>query len=333
MSASKPAKQFILLYGPDQGLVRERAKVLAQKWVKDIKDPFSVCEFSSAQVKSDPACLSDAATALSLTGDDRVLRVRDASDALTEAVKAIEANSSKSWPVVIEAGELSPRSSLRKFFETSKSAAAIACYADEGRGLERVIAETLSNEGVRADAEALAVLSTVLGGDRMIIRMELEKLALYIKGKDISSSVATAEDVLAAIGDSAEAPLDNLVYAVGSGNQSAIDAALVKAFSEGLNPVVIVRAVQRHFHSLHLVKGLVEQGTAIDAAVSGLRPPVFYKWKDTFNRQARSWSLDYINRALDLATECEEHCKTTGMPAEVLCNRALMRIAQGARGR
>jgi DNA polymerase-3 subunit delta len=333
LRAPKPTKKLILLYGPDQGLVRENAKLLAGKCVSDLKDPFSVCEFTGSQIKSDPTCLIDAANALSLTGDDRVLMVRDATDTVTSAIEPIEADLDKCWPIIVEAGELSPRSSLRKFFEGSKQAAAIACYADEGRNLERVMVETLAKDGLRADQEALATLTTVLGGDRLIIRNEIEKLALYVKAKDGSPNVVTGEDVLVSIGDSADAPLDNLIFAVGNGNQASIDAALAKAFAEGLNPVAIIRAVQRHFQRLHMVRGQMEKGMSPDAAISSLRPPVFFKWKEVFQRQARSWSLEFINRALGLATDCEEQCKTTGMPAEVLCNRTLMRIAQGARSR
>jgi len=333
LRASQPSKNLVLVYGPDQGLVRERGKVLAGKCVDDLKDPFSVCEFTGSQLKGDPASLPDAAMALSLTGDNRVIWVRDANDSLTDSLKSIETSNTEAWPIIVEAGELIPRSSLRKFFETSKNAAAIACYADEGRGLERVITETLSGEGLRASPEAIAYLGDVLGGDRLVIRGELEKLALYIKGKDDGTTLVTGEDVQVCIGDSSSAPLDNLVYAVGNGEQAAIDTALTRAFAEGLNAIAIVRAIQRHFHRLHLVKGQAEQGATIDAAISGLRPPVFFKWKDAFQRQARIWSLERIATVLELATECEMQCKSTGMPAEILCNRTLMRIAQGARSR
>ncbi len=331
LRAPRPSKNFILVYGPDQGLVRERARLLAGKCVDDLKDPFSVCEFTGAQIKADPACLSDAATALSLTGEDRVIWLRDAGDTTTAPLQTVEAGDVTSWPIIVEAGELAPRSSLRKFFESNKNAAAIACYADEGRGLERVFAETLANEGLTANPEAMACLGTVLGGDRLIIRGELEKLALYVKSKDDAPTVVTGDDVLACIGDSSSAPLDNLVYAVGNGDQTAIDTALNRAFAEGLNPVAIIRAVQRHFHRLHLVRGQIDQGTPADTALSGLRPPIFFKWKSAFQRQSQIWTSARIAGALDLATECEMQCKSTGMPAEVLCNRALMRIAQGAR--
>jgi len=333
LQAPQLSKNLVLLYGPDQGLVRERGKLLAGKCVADLKDPFSVCEFTGPQVKADPASLFDAATALSLTGENRVIWVTSATDTLTAALKPIETSQVEAWPIIVEAGELTPRSSLRKFFETSKTAASIACYADEGRGLERVIGETLAAEGLRANPEAIACLCSMLGGDRLVIRGELEKLALYVKSKDGGPGSVTGEDVLACIGDSSSTPLDNLVYAVADGNQAAVDAALSKAFAESLNAVAIIRAVQRHFHRLHLVNGQVERGATLDTAISALRPPVFFKRKDAFHRQAWIWPRERINTVLALATECETQCKSTGMPAEVLCQRALMRIAQAARRR
>lgn len=331
LRAARPSKNFVLVYGPDQGLVHERAKDLAGKWVVNLKDPFAVSEFAADQLKSDLARLSDAATSLSLTGEDQVIWVRDGGDKITDIIKSVIEDPVKAWPIIVEGGELAPRSSLRKLFESHDKCAALACYADEGRGLERVITETLRSEGVTADREAITYLMEMLGGDRLVIRGELEKLALYAKGKEASTGVINGEDVLSCIGNSSMTSLDELVYAVGNGNQPGIDAALIKAFSDGLNAVAIIRAVQRHFHRLHIVKGQMEQGDSLDKAVSGLRPPIFFKWKDAFQRQANTWSLERINGALALSTECEAQCKTTGMPAEVLCNRALMRIAQGAR--
>ena len=41
-----PVVRVILVYGPDQGLMRERAKVMASAVVEDINDPFNVAFFA-----------------------------------------------------------------------------------------------------------------------------------------------------------------------------------------------------------------------------------------------------------------------------------------------
>src|SRR5437764_15481149 len=57
-----------LVYGPDQGMVRERATALAKSVVSDLNDPFRVSELDEATLDADPARLWDEAAALSMIG-------------------------------------------------------------------------------------------------------------------------------------------------------------------------------------------------------------------------------------------------------------------------
>lgn len=328
MSASS-----VLLYGPDQGLVRERAKQLMGKCVTNLNDPFAVSDFSGPALKQDLRLLTDAAYSMPLGGSDCVIVVREAGDFLAETLSHIFEQGTKSWPIILEAGDLAPRSSLRKLYETQGALAAIACYPEEGRVLESFIKEFLSGEGLTIDPAAVAFLSTSLAGDRQIIRRELEKLALYCSAKENDANRVTETDAIICVGDSSETSLDNLVYSIGDGNQKAIDQTLAKAFTEGINPVAAIRAVQRHFQRLHFVRSQLQEGGNLDQALSRLRPPVFFKRKSDFQRQAGNWSSENLARALMLATENEIDSKTTGLPAEILCSRTIMRIAQAARRR
>ena len=73
-----PAIRAILLYGPDAGLVRERADVLARSVCADLADPFRIADLNGAVLAADPARLADEAAQLSLIGGRRVVRVRAA---------------------------------------------------------------------------------------------------------------------------------------------------------------------------------------------------------------------------------------------------------------
>ena len=50
-----PNLRAALLYGPDRGLVRERADRLARAVVEDLADPFRVSDLSAADIKHNPA--------------------------------------------------------------------------------------------------------------------------------------------------------------------------------------------------------------------------------------------------------------------------------------
>ena len=329
-----PAVACVLLYGPDRGLVRERARLLSKTVVDDPSGPFRVVEVSAAELKADPARLSDEAGAMALGGGRRLIKVNNATDATSAIFKAHLAAVVGDSLIIVEGGELSPRSSLRKLFEASDNAAAIPCYADDARSLHRVIRETLGAHKLSATDEAMAWMADNLGSDRAVTRGELEKLALYMASPgDAENGPIRIEldDARSVIGDSASTALDDISMAAASGDQARLDVALRRAFGEGIHAVGVLRAVSRHMLRLHQCAGSVASGKNVGQAMASLRPPVFFTHKDMFARQMNSWRIDRLAMALELLSAAEIDCKTTGMPSDAVCGRALMRIAQMGR--
>ena len=321
----------VLLYGPDRGLVSEYSQKLSTKCTSSLNDPFSVTTFTGAQLKQDPSMLIDAVYSMTLAGGDCVVIIQEAQDIIVPALAHIFSQSTRAWPIIIEANILTPRSTLRKMFEQSSNLAAIGCYPDDGYALEVFIKEIVANEGLSIAKDACEFLCASLAGDRQIIRRELEKLSLYCSTKKTDSNKITEADAIECVGDSSETSMDNLIFSVGDGNQANVDKILAKMFSEGINPVVVIRSIQRHFQRLHFIHGQKSKGESFEQAIGKLKPPVFFKHKANFEQQVYNWSPDNINRALLIATRNEIDSKTTGLPAEILCSRALMRIAQAAR--
>jgi len=324
--APDPAVRAVLVFGPDTGLVRERIERLMRTVVPDPSDPFRVAELSPANLRDVPSRLADEAAAMALGGGRRVVVLRDAGDAQSAAVNSFLANAKGDSLVLIEAGELGPRSSLRKLAEGADNAAAMACYADEGGSLAAVIGEELKAAGLAPEPDAMAYLVENLGGDRRLTRAELGKLALYMG----APGRVTLDDAQACIGDTAALGLDDLALATAEGDHAGAQRVLDRLLREGSQPVGLLRAVSRHFQRLHLAAGHLAQGKSVDQAMAALKPPVIFKAADRFRRQLSRWPADRLGRALDLLTEAELDCKTTGLPAAEIASRALMMIARAA---
>jgi DNA polymerase-3 subunit delta len=325
-----PAVRAVLLYGSDGGQVIERARQLVRSVVDDLADPFRVAELRGADLAGDPARLADEVAALSLTGGRRVVYVREAGDAVGALFEGFFADDPPGDAfVVVEAGALGPRSSLRVAFEESERGAAIGCYGDEGAALEDIVVETLKKHGLHAEPDALAFLVDHLGSDRLVTRGELEKLALYAAGR----KAVTLSDAVAVVGDSALLGLDDVVFGAAEGDHAGTDRALARLFLEGVSPVTVLRAAARHLMRLQLVAGLAAEGGSAAQAVARLRPPVMFKLRDRLIAQAGRWTPERLAVALDLVGEAELQCKTTGLPDQAICSRALMAVANAARAR
>ena len=323
-----PAARAILVFGPDEGLVRERAQRLAKTRVEDLNDPFRVVELSGTDLKNDPARLSDEAASMSFGGGSRVVRVRQAGDACAPACKSfLEFDTPADALVVIDAGDLNPRSKLRKLFDAAKNAACIPCYADDLRSLPDVIRESLNRFELSADRNAMSLLVQNLGSDRSVTRGELEKLALYMGGPGQVSE----DDVRAAIGDTAASGIDDVIYSAASGDTTKLESSLNRVLSEGINAVQLVRAAERHFQRLHIARGKMARGQNADEATRSLRPPIIFKLADAFKRQLNLWPETKLSRAFEVLTQAEIDCKTTGLPANAICGRAMLTIAQAAK--
>jgi DNA polymerase III subunit delta len=321
-----PDIRAVLLFGPDLGLVRERADTVARSVTNDLRDPFRVADLTAAIITADPARLADEAAQISLMAGRRLVRVRDAGDAHGALFARFLADSPGDALVVVEGGDVSSRGALRRAFDDAPRAAAIGCYPDSARDLAQVIGESLAAHRVTASRDAIEFLVAHLGGDRLLTRAELEKVTLYAG----DGSRVELDDVRLAIADSAALSLDDAVLAAAEGDAAGLDRALARVFQEGESPVAVVRAALRHVQRLHALVARIAGGESADSALRGARPPIFFKQQDSFRRQLRRWSEGRLRRQLTAFADAEARIKSTGMPPETVCRAALFGLAQAA---
>jgi DNA polymerase-3 subunit delta len=316
----------VLLYGPDAGLVSERADAVARTCCPDLKDPFRVADLSGSALAADPARLADEAAQMSLIGGRRVVRVREAADRLARLFSGFFESTPGDAFVVVEAGELPGSSSLRRVFEAAPDAVAIGCYPDTARERGAVIGDVLRLHRITTSDDAARYLVEHLGNDRLVTRSELEKLTLYVG----DGGRVELEDARLSIGDSAAIEIDDAVMAAAEGDVARVDRALVKVFQEGESPVSVIRAMLRHLHRLHALAARLAAGSNLGEVMRGARPPIFFKQEANFKRQLALWTEVRLRAELDRVAQAELQMKLTGRPAETICREAMLAVAQAA---
>src|SRR5215469_4112415 len=320
-----PDMRAVLVYGPDDGLVRERGGLLARTVCPDLKDPFRVAELTGALLAADPARLADEAAQLSLIGGRRV--VRGVTDAHAKLFAEFLARSPGEALIVVEAAELPARAALRRVFEEARHATAIGCYPDTPRDVAALIRETLAAHRVAASRDAIQFLTTQLGSDRLLTRSELEKLVLYAG----EGGRVELEDARKSVSDTAALELDDAVMAAAEGDAARVERVLCRVLQEGESPVTIIRALLRHLHRLHALTARAARGIGVEEVLRTARPAIFFKQQNNFKRQLALWSEARLRPQLDRLAKAELNMKTTGLPAETICHEAMLAVAQAAR--
>ncbi|UYN94894.1 MAG: DNA polymerase III subunit delta [Enhydrobacter sp.] len=325
-----PRIRAVVVYGNDDGLVAERAARLARSVCEDLKDPFRVVDIGGDALKNDPARLADEFSAMSLMGGRRVIRVRPAGEEAVAALENLVAATAGDALVVLEGGNLTPRSGLRSLAEAEACLAAMPCYMDSDEALQGLVESAARSQGLVVDADALDWIVERLGGDRGQTRSEIDKLMLYKAGD--GDRTITLDDAVAVLGDTAAIGIDDVIAATFDGNVAMLDRALDRVFAEGGNAVQLVRAVQRHVDQLDLVSAHAK-GSSFEAAMFKARGlPRGGPVRQRFERHLRSWPLGRLNAALQEILKAEIECKSTGLPDQTIARRLCFRLARSVRG-
>lgn len=329
LARPKPDICAVLVYGPDNGLVAERAEILLRHYCPDIHDPFARADLTPSQIADDPAILADEMSAIPFGGGRKTIFIRGGDDKITRACQNILGIDKLENRLVISADNLGARSSLRLLFEGNAKAAALPCYVEEGASLGQFIQDTLQKEGLRADQDAMSWLLRSLVGDRLLARRELEKLILYMG----NTKNITLPDVQAVIGDESETGMDDLVDALAGGKPAEADRVLDRLVAEGTAIVSIIRGLQNHFGKLQDAALSVQAGTSIPDAVKAIKPPVFFKRQSLFEQQLRLWPAATIDKVIDTLVELETKAKDGHSPAGLLLARAVLSLSVQAQQR
>lgn len=313
--------RLLLIHGNDTGLVAERAAAFVKSTLGDSGDPLGLIRLDASEVASDPARLADEAYAIPMFGGRRCIELRVSGNwQVVPAIQPLLARPPIDSALVVTAGDLKKSAPVRKLFEQAKNAYAIACYADDARGLDRIVDEETRRAGLAIAADARAALKQLIGGDRMASRAEVVKLCLYAEGnREIS-----LDDVRAVVGDASAYAVDEAVDAVAAGDAPAFERLYRRLIAAGSAGFTVAGAAQRHFDMLHRTRAQVDRGADPESA---LGPGVFWKRKAALVRQLETWPLVRIERALLILDRTIIDSRLKGNIANEVVGQGMLMVA------
>ncbi len=287
--------RIFVIYGPDRGLVAERAAQIAGTTGIDLSDSFALIRLDVGDITSDPGRLMDEVNSFGLFGGDKLVWIRGAANekALVDGLQFMAEKPPENCTVIIEAGDLKKGSALRKVAEPSRTVAIIPCYQDDAKALNALIDTELSAGGQRITPAARELLAESLGGDRIASRNEIRKLLLYC----LHEPMIDEQHVTDIIGDASAISTDEVVDAVLSGEPDAFLHAIQKIVTSKTPVFLVLQSCMRQFQQLELMRiEMEERQQQAGQVMQTLGRGIHFRRKPIIERALRNWTSRDLGR-------------------------------------
>jgi DNA polymerase III subunit delta len=326
LDAPKPDIRLFLLHGPDES----GSNALVKKLERAMGADGDRIDLDGAILKADPARLSDEAASFSMFGGKRWIRIQPAGEDAVPAIEALLEASAADNPVVAIAGQLKPSSALLKLALAHPQIMAFASYAPDAAQAAR-IAETLGREvGLRLDRDTARAIASSANGDRTIMALEVEKLALYLDAAPEKPVDATPQAYAAIDADNSEGGLSAMVEMVLDGRPAQAAHELARLGQEGIEGIPVVRALAKRILLLASLKSEIEGGKSIDAVMASSGKSIFWKEKQGVERQLTHWDSRRLMTAAGRLLEAERAIKSSASAGPLLADVELIAISRVA---
>jgi DNA polymerase-3 subunit delta len=298
--AENPAERFrmFVIYGPDRGLVSERAAQIVKKTGIKTDDAFATLKINASDLSGDPGRLLDEMHSIGLFGGEKLVWVKNAAGEkpLLDALQTLTTTPAEGSFLVIEAGEIKKGVGLRKIAEPARNIAIIPCYADDIRALNGLIDTELAASHLRITPEARERLIESLGGDRIASRNEVRKLALYCTGKQ----VVEEEDIIAIIGDASAISTDDAVDAILKGDRNAFYHATQRIITSKTPLFLVLQGCLKQFQLLDQMRAeMDDKKLQAGQVMQTLGRGVHFRRKPLIERALRNWQPAAIAREMN----------------------------------
>lgn len=325
-----PRRAGLLIFGADAMRVAlRRQEVIAALIGSEGEAEMRLSRLPAAGLRKDPAALLDAMKAAGFFPGPRVAFLEDATENNAGVIGAALADWRPGDAVlVITAGSLVAKSTLRKAFEDHRSAVAIGIY-DDPMSREEIEAALQSSGLTRIDGQAMSDLATLARDlDPGDFRQTVEKIGLYKRG---DAGPLTSHEVALNAPMTIEADVDDLLHLIAEARTPEIAPLIRRLEGQGVTAVGLCIGANRHFRALHAAA--CDPGGAA-AGIARARPPIFGPRRDRMQRQAQAWGVHRLEQALAVLLETDLLLRSAGQRAPTLAvmERAVIRIAMlGAR--
>jgi DNA polymerase-3 subunit delta len=313
-----PAVRLFLLSGADNSASRLHAqRLLTALGAEKVAT-------TGTQLKGDPGWLADEAASLPMFGGKRLIWIEPAAEDSVPAISALLDLPTIEAPVVAIAGALKKDSGLAKLADGHRLAVHVASEPQTARQQVAAILELGRAEGLRIAPELAERISEEAAGDLILVRLELQKFALYLDAAS-DRPQDLDEDTVAALGiDQSETDFTRPGDMALAGDMRGLSGELALLDSSGIDPIPVVRALQRRLLMLAPLRARLDGGQPAQAVLKN----VWKRDQDAVRQILPRWSSLRLTEAFARVQRLERDLLLRPVPGSAALGETLLQLAR-----
>ena len=313
--------QPILLYGPNEGLVRDNFLKIKAIFNQNNAEEVS---FSGKLINDQPEILVDEIQTVSMFNKQKIIIIEQPIDKNIDLFEDAFVALPEETLIIVIAHNLTKNSKLRKFFESSDKYFSCANYEDDFKSKAQQIQNLEKSIKKTLNTDIKNYINQNLSTDRMISKNEIDKIILLYSE---NVQIPKLEHIKLIFNDNADLGLNKISQLTFSGQPNKVSVNLNKIFAEGINPVAIIRVMLNYAQRIQATQIALKKNNDFEHAIKYLKPPVFWRDKDSFKLHCKKWPIKETVLNFNLLVDTELNCKSDYSLTNILCERALINIA------
>lgn len=298
-----------LLYGPNNSLAESSAKKLLAVLCGNEKPE----EIDGPAIKQNSALLSEKLGNLGLFDNPKAYFIPGAVDGITKEISESLEKIPLGSHLIVLAGDLPAKSSLRALFEKAGNLAAIACYEDEPHTLKAELKSMLAGAGKRIGEDTLDVFLQKISYKRYSLNTEIEKILIYL-GSDQLITEELVEDLVSSNDSVDFSGFSNAAIELDRKN---LYTALESSEGEGSAAITLIRGYLWYLFRLLEVRKKMEAGMMQEEALNSLQPRIHFKVMPAYRKHASANNTAKLMARIEELLDMERDIKLQKLPGSI----------------
>ena len=282
-------QNFFLIYGENEGFKTEIIQNLKKNFNGNVEN------YDETQILANKELFYEKIFNQSLFDKEKIVIVNRCSEKIYEIVENIFEKKILDTKIIFNANTLEKKSKLRNLFEKEEKLIIIPTYKDTSISLLEITRKFFYNYKISISQEAINLLVSRCNGDRGYLKTEIDKILIYMHGKNNIS----LEEIYKLTNLSENFSINELVDTSLSKNFQKTSEIINESNYKFEDGIIILRTYLQRAKRLLNIYEKQDNNTNWDSLINDHKPPIFWKDKPIIKTQLENWSkskvIDLIN--------------------------------------